>query len=496
MATDLALAYTTLSGKQHAYDRAWRYYDGNQPQTYSTERLRQVFNDLNANFVQNWCAVVINAVRERVALTGFQVAHDQAATQALTALFVASELGLDADDAHLAALVTGEAFVIVWSDEGEAPQAYYNDPRLCAVFYDAENPRVKRFAVKWWLDDDDERRYITLYYPDHLEYYASAGKAGTASDASAFLALDPPTAPNPYGEIPVFHLRRERRAIISELANVFSPQDAVNKLLADMMVAAEFGAFKQRYIISTADTSNMKNSPGSVWDLAAGDGSGQGTQAGEFTATDLSNYLAAIDKLATAIAIITSTPKHFLFAQGGDPSGEALIAMEAPLNKKATHYVARFGVVWQQVAAFLARLSGLTIAAEQITPVFERVETVQPRTAAEIVQLSTAAGMPLVTALRRAGWTEAELQQLEQDQQAAADKQQTTLAQALLQAQRQFDQGGPPLPPNSGGNDGAQNQRQTEGQSTPGRLASGTQVGAQTGEDSGRYGPAYTGDKR
>ena len=55
----------------------------------------------------------------------------------------------------------------------------------------------------------------------------------------------------------------------SEIAMVMSNQDAINKLLADMMVAAEFGAFRQRYIISQVDPGSLKNAPNPRASVAA-----------------------------------------------------------------------------------------------------------------------------------------------------------------------------------------------------------------------------------
>lgn len=49
---------------------------------------------------------------------------------------------------------------------------------------------------------------------------------------------------------------------------------------------------------------------------------------------------------------------------------------------------------------------------------------------------------PPATVLRRMGWSDAELAQLEQDQQAADARQQATLAQAMLNAERRFNAGG------------------------------------------------------
>jgi hypothetical protein len=193
-------------------------------------------------------------------------------------------------------------------------------------------------------------------------------------------------------------------------------------LFQDMMVAAEFGAFKQRYAITHADISALKNSPNIIWNIPAGDGEGEATQVGEFTPTDLDNYLKAMDHIANDIARISKTPKHYMFSQGGDPSGEALIAMEAPLNKKVTGTIDRLKPVWAQVAAFLLQLDGTDgITPKDITPLFDEPATVQPRTAAEIREINVRTGIPLVNTLRREGWTEQEIQQLLDDKRMEAE---------------------------------------------------------------------------
>ena len=444
MPTDLERAFSALHNKNSTYDALWAYYDGDQPVVYTNRRLRDIFKGLDARFTQNWCAVVVDSLLERIRLTNFTVG-DEYAQRVLDALWAATELNLEADDAHEAALITGEAFIIVWRDDGEdgSPgpvQCYYNDPRLCHVFYDAENPRRKSFAAKWW-DTDDGRRRLTLYYRDRLEYYISRGKAKNVSSAKSFEPFgDEPVVENPFGVIPVFHLRTKRRAV-SELVNAIPLQNGVNKLLIDMMVAAEFGAFRQRYVISNAESlGQLKNAPNEIWDLPAGDGLGQATQVGEFAATDLNNYLSAIDKLASSIGIITRTPRHYFFSQGGDPSGEALIAMEAPLNKKAQDRIQRFASTWRQVAAFMLMLSGVQVDKTAITPVFERPETIQPFTQAQTRQIGVAAGIPLRTQLRNEGWSEAQLEQMEADRQAEQAAAQASLARALLEQQRRFDQ--------------------------------------------------------
>ena len=433
--TDLERAVAALKGKLLRYTDLWAYYGGDQPVVYTNKRLEEIFRDLDARFVENWCAVVVDSALERLQLTGLTV-EDAGAQAALDTVWAANNLGLEADDAHLGALVCGESYLIAWPAPEGGVDIHYNDARMCHLFYDSENPRRKTFAAKWWLDESDGMRRLTLYYPDRLEYYQARQDASGELRASAFEMIQEP-ATNPYGAVPVFHLRTRRRPT-SEIANVVPLQNGINKLLIDMMVAAEFGAFKQRYVISQADVSGqLKNAPNEIWSLPAGDGVSQQTSAGEFTATELSNYFDAIDKLALAVATISRTPKHLLFGAGGVPSGEALIAMEAPLNKKCKAHIGRLSVVWQELASFVLAIGGMGVPAQEISAVFEEPATVQPFTQAQTRQMDVAAGIPLVTCLRREGWTQAELEQLEEDR-AAQGQQEANLGNALLAA---FDRG-------------------------------------------------------
>ncbi len=442
--TDLQRAYKALSGKHQGYTDLWAYYDGRQPMVYTSSRLKEIFKDLDVIFNENWCSVVIDAATDRINLQGFVVAGGEEVGTKLTTIFQELQVGLEADDVHEAALVTGEAFLIVWKEgEDPLPQVYYNDPRLCHVFYDPENPRKKSFAAKWWVDEQLKTR-LTLYYPDRLEYYISRGKTDSPSSANAFQPLpDEPQADNPFEEIPVFHFRPERRTIKGDLANVVPIQNGINKLLADMMVAAEYGAFKQRWVISNSDTTKLRNAPNEVWNIPAGDGVGQQSQVGQFDASDLTNYLNAINSLAAAAAIISRTPKHYLFEQAGTPSGEALIAMEAPLNKRIQNHIDRFTITWREVAAFLLKISGASeVPLISIQPQFAKPETVQPKTEADIRKTNVDSGVPLATALRWEGKSQEQIDQLMKDKAEERKASQAGLAKALLDAQRGFDQGG------------------------------------------------------
>lgn len=409
MTEDLKLAYDTIIYKQGDYTDCWKYYLGEHPLVYANDRLKEVFAGVQIKFIQNWCSVVVDSIKERLNLAGISVPDE--IQPSMDALWDANEMGLGSDDLHEAALVCGEAFLIIWPDDDGQVEIYYNDPRMCHVFYEASRPRVVRFAAKLWQDDAGLAR-MTLYYPDRLEYYASASKLDSVTNASAFLP-DPelPVADNPYGVVPVFRFVSRRQGI-GELQDVIPIQNGINKLLTDMMVAAEYGAFRQRWIISNSDVNDLRNAPNEIWSIPAGDGIGQMTQVGEFSATDLRNYLDSINQLALSIAEITRLPKHYFYAQGGDPSGEALIAMEAPLNRKIENRIERYTAAWKKAMAFALQVSGITVAPADIEPVYQAAETIQPRTQAEIRLLDIQAGIPLRTALQREGWSDQEIDEM------------------------------------------------------------------------------------
>lgn len=443
---DLKRAYEALKNKQAAYATLWNYYDGEMVLKWSTQRLADVFGE-NARFIQNWGAVVIDTALDRIGLTGF----DAPGGDSLNDLFAETELQLDARDVHKAALVCGESFVFVWKDEDGAIEAYYNDPRLCHVFYDAENPREKSMAAKWWVDADKHVR-LNLYYPDRIAYFRSTSEQKAVSDAANFQPFEGEGGPeqvNPFGEIPIFHFRRDRRIIRSELANVLDSQDAINKLFSDQMVAAEFGAFGQRWFVTNADLKKALSSPYHNLTVPAGEAESEPTKVGEFSPAQLTNYIEAMKWLAAVIGFLTQTPQHFLFGGSADVSGEALIALEAPLNKKATRYIDNFTATWKRVGAFMLKLKGSgEVKLADIEPMFDQPETVQPRTQAEIRELNVRAGMPLVTVLRDEGWTDAQLAELEADlasQRALAEQDR---AQATLQALRDLQASQTPPPVN------------------------------------------------
>ena len=444
---DLHRAFETISMKRMPYDLLYDYYRGNHPLKYSTNRLRKAFDRIYVYFAQNWIAVIVDAVLDRLNLKGFDF-KDETAADKFSKLWEQYHIHLMTDDVHEAATVLGEAFVVVWRDEDtDETDVYYNDPRMCQMFYDPDRPTEKLFAAKMWIDGKTRHPKFILYYPDRLEHYISqvivSQRDGWISSAGGF-QLDSEYGkdgiePNEYGIVPVFHFRSGRISGKKEIGqSEISLQDAVNKLFADMMVSSEFYTFSQRVIISQADPGDLKNQAGNNWWIPAGDGKGQASSVTELGNKTLDPYLTAIDKLAQAMAIISRTPKHYMLLTGGDPSGDALLAMEAPLTKKVKKRMEGYEVEWKAMAKFMLQLEGMDIDENDIVPIWEPVETSQPLASAQTTQTEVNSGIPLVTSLRRRGWDNDEIEQMQEDMQDEQEMR-SGLAQDALNRMRGND---------------------------------------------------------
>lgn len=404
MTTDLEKAFTAISGKRSILSSYMAYVNGPQPLRYSTDRLKDAFENIKTHFEINWCSVVVDATNDRLGLSGFDVQDTKAQTW-VSEQFERLQIHLESQQVHKAALGYTQGYLIVWPDANDKIEIYYNDPRLCEVFYDPVSPKKKQFAAKWYVVDSDTQEII-LYYPDRLEHYIAIGK--DTPSASRFKQTI--VEPNPYGVIPVFEFHTD-----GEITRIVTLQDAINKMFSDMMVAGEFGAFVQRWVVSQADPSDLKNAPNEIWWIPAADAGGQASSVGQFTPTALTGYLDAMDRLANAIFIITRTPKHYIMSAGASISGEALLAMEAPFIKKVEWHKKRFDAYWKEVAQFILQLGGFALDVSDILITWTKSESTQPLAEAQTNQVLINTGIPLITVLRRTGWSESEIDALEDD---------------------------------------------------------------------------------
>lgn len=379
-----------LDRRQGPIQRLLDYYHGRHQLLYASRRFREAFGGLFSTWSDNFCALVVDSVAERLEVEGFRFPAEKGASpeQLVENDASAWELwqrsGMDAD-AHLgqlSSLITGCGYVIVGPGNG-GPQITVEDERQVVAELEPGSSRVRRAAMKRWAEDDGTLRAV-LYLPDGIYKFRSrdvmAKQGGRPWADAVWLRWEPQGEPWPVpwgitvGGLPslaVIPLRNRPwhgGEFESELEQVIPVQDGVNKLVADMLVAAEFAAFRQRWAtgldvpidpVTGQELEPFKAAVDRLWTVPPVPVGEQPTAFGEFSATDLRPYVAAIEMLVQHLSSRTRTPPHYLLSNTGSlPSGESLKSAETGLVKKTVLKMRPLGGAWEEAVRLGWALTG------------------------------------------------------------------------------------------------------------------------------------------
>lgn len=447
MMAHLTESLRALRGRRGAIDVAWQYHDGEHPQVWLNDTLRQVFGgkDNLSELQDNYCGMAVGAYLGRLQVNGWAlrkpvaddapedvVAAAVAAEANAVAAWDSNDMELEEDDVYRAAFVAGEAPVLVWPriDPNTRQQTTDEEGRLewDVVAKDARNVYVKagpkRRSRLWvwmvWLDVDRWR--ATGYYSDQDGKPAEVVRLHTTptakpssnfpEQASRFIVDETdPGGPLPEvfgGKCPVvpFKLDRSGRSWLHDAIPV---QDKINKLAANKMVTAEFLAFPQRYALTdqVIPEGTLRYSPGKMLKLDPGGGldeEGKGiapTSVGEFTAADLETYDKAKNAEVDTLFTIKLLPRHLRINPGTPPSGDAVKADEGPHTSYVRNTCQKlFGAAWSDVQQLMGN---------DVVPVWESPEVANALAEAQELDYLVRSGVPLLAALRRTGWTPDEI---------------------------------------------------------------------------------------
>jgi hypothetical protein len=317
--------------------------------------------------VDNWMSIIPDAVAERLKVEGFRLGRNVAGDRQAWEIWQRNNLDAEADLAHLEALINGEASTLVWYDDRDSGLAriWVEHPSQMIVACAPDDRRRRVAALKCWVDDDGSQ-LATLYLPDEIWKFTAPKRSGGSTARWIEREVPGETNPltNPLGVVPVVPLASRRRMLgpgVSELATVIPVQDRINRLTLDMMVAAYFAAFKQRWATGLAIPRDENNQPIEPFKAAVDHlwtSSKAETKFGEFEATNLENYVKAIEMQVQHLAVQTRTPPHYLFLRGNMPSGESLRTAETGLVKKVRQRMGAFSEGWEETMRLAFQVEG------------------------------------------------------------------------------------------------------------------------------------------
>lgn len=363
-------------------ERLHAYYDGQHPLAFSSTKFLETFGGLFRAFADNWCGLVVDAVEERLSVTGFRADPDSdKADEDAWRIWQENQLDAQSQLAHTEALISGESYGVVWFGEDRAvPEVTVESPRNVAVACHPKFRRRRQAALRLYMDEWGFE-HAELFLPDRVHLFRSPSPRGdvVAWQSSEWVPdLGPDvdaggSMPNPLGTVPVVSLPNNPRlsppkgyplVACSEIAQVMPLQDGVNKLVADMLVASESTSMPYRYAIGyelevDPDTNQLRQpaftKPQERWAVLEE----QGAQIGQLSAGDLGNFVQAIEMVVQHIASISRTPPHYLNASADRLSGESIKAAETGLVAKVKRKQRHFGESWEEVMRLCGRVANL-----------------------------------------------------------------------------------------------------------------------------------------
>jgi hypothetical protein len=329
------------------------YYRGEQKLDLATSKYRETFGRLLEASSDNWCQLVVDASVERLKVQGFRFGpRDQPADTEAWDIWQANYLDADSALAHAEASKTGWAYLLVLPGaDPDTPRITVEHPAQCITYSDPSDRRARLAGFKRWPRGDGSTA-AALYTTEAFYLLSRRSNSGSRDWTTEA------TLPNPIGVVPMVPMLNMPTLLgggISDLEVILSKQDAINKLLADMLVNSEFVAYPQRWASgleiptdpSTGrplDREAFLSSVSRLW--VAEDPS---VKFGELSGSDGLGYVRQMEALVQHIAAQTRTPPHYLLGQSGAfPSGESLKATETGLVAKVRRKQVSYGEAWEE----------------------------------------------------------------------------------------------------------------------------------------------------
>lgn len=334
------------------------YYAGRHPIAFDIDKdssYARYFKAMLQSLRENLCPAVVDVFAERLQADRWDgIPDDEALERSMRRLM---------DEVHRAALLYGDAFVLVWPDMEPRPWAH--DPRSMTVQMDSDDPHKVALAVQLWRLPDG--RWRVNVYGDMLVMRLISPSKDLPQTLERYKEYDEDGADavveHTFGACPVVRFSNDYDTYTqsgrSVLADVVPLQNMLNKTLADMLIASEFHALPLRVLTGvqpvydpTTGKSNIETfDPKNDRFMFFG---GTDTRAFSLPAGDLKMIADMTDAIALKVARVTGCPLHYLLlGTGGFPSGEALRTAESRLIASVRDLQDAWTEPWQEVAALL-----------------------------------------------------------------------------------------------------------------------------------------------
>ena len=434
--------YARLRNRRPEIDKFEKYYAGDQALTFATDEWLKANGARYAEFSDNWCASVSNASGERTAVTGIKLrgadpmVRDSGAIRRASSLWdewSKNEMEAQSSQGFLTSFNSKRSYVLVWGTAGDEPEVSWEHPANVEIEYDWMNPRVRKAALKTWVDESKE--YATLYTATEVWKFerarSSAVRQLVGAPQSAQMAqqnagavgawkprevgAEPWPLPNPMKVVPIVEVPNRpqlRGEPVSEIAGVIPMQNAINLLWAYLFFAADYASMPARVLLGASPP--MRQILNEVGEIVGKEPltmaqlnesrfavfSGENAKIDQWDPAKLDVFTEVIEIAVGHISSQTRTPPTYLVSKVGmsNVNSEGLKASEIGLVKKVVEFQTFATPAMREVFRLIALARNDSSLAEEVrlsTIVWRNPEIRSEGQLADMLVKKKAIGYPL-----------------------------------------------------------------------------------------------------
>lgn len=321
---------------------------GKHPDPYTPDNADAEYKDLVRRSVSNWLPLIVASAVQGLYVDGFR-GDDEEASKRLWASWQAN--GMDARQVplHRAVCTLGYSFILVLpAEDGSVSLAPVPATRMHAIYEYADDEwptlTIRDLGMDRWELLDDEARYVvtgkrTDRKVEIIEHQLGVTPAVKLSAAYDLLGY-------PMGDV----------------EPLLPVQERINETVFGLLMAQRYAAFKQRWITGMAPPLDSDGNPLPLPINTAVDSvmvaESVDSKFGQFDASDLTQYVTALEAHVRHLSAIAQVPPHYLLTFDQPPSAEALVAAEAGLQRKIRERQMVLGEGYEQMLRLVARAQG------------------------------------------------------------------------------------------------------------------------------------------
>jgi hypothetical protein len=361
-----------LGDRQDRFDRLDRYYRGDPDLPWGPANVKQTFRAFQSKARINFPELIVDAVRERMKVTGFRTGAegDDNGDADAWRIWQANSLDADSKLVHRDALSMSLGYVIVGGVDKSigAPVITPEDPRQVITECDPVQRRKVRAGLKVFSDDASQADLAYLYLPGRVirAQRVRENREGNnvSFDPGAWDFADQqllPAAVVPVVEFP--NRPKTGSQPMGEFESSIDSIDRINVMVLQRMMIAITQAFRQRAAKGDLPTTDDQGNPIDYGDIFTADPGAlwlipSGVELWESSVGDLTPILESVKADIRDLAATTRTPLHYLFPDAANGSAEGASLMREGLIYKVQDREDDFSESWERVMSLAFLFAG------------------------------------------------------------------------------------------------------------------------------------------